>query len=89
MKKLFLSLTLASAFFAFTSCSSDDDSSSSSECKVCDLELLGQATTTEYCNNGDGTVTVITMGTEQSVDLEGMSFSDFIAGIETLGATCN
>lgn len=89
MKKLLLSVSLLAAFFAFTSCSSDDDSSSANDCLVCDLELFGQATSTEYCDNGDGTVTVISMDQEETVDLEGNSFSDFISGIEALGATCN
>ncbi|GGE11790.1 hypothetical protein [Psychroflexus salis] len=89
MRNSILSVSLLAMFFVFTSCSSDDDSSSSNnnDCLVCELELFGQSTSTEYCDNGDGTVTVNGEGTE---DLEGVSFSDFISAQEEfLGATCN
>ncbi len=87
MKKLFLPLTLAAAFFAFTACSSDDDSSSTGDCVVCQLDLFGQMVSTEYCDNGDGTITI---DGEETEDLDGISFSDFISTQESfLGADCN
>jgi len=88
MKNL-LTIALFATALVFTACSSDDDSTSSSnECKTCEIDLLGTLTSTEYCDNGDGTMTVTIDGQEQTVDLEGATFDDFIAAVELI-ATCN
>ena len=88
MKKSVLFLALA-ATVAFTSCSSDDDGDSNSSCNTCTIELEGISSTTEYCDNGDGTMTATTDGVEQNVPLNGISFASFISIIEASGGTCN
>ncbi|NRR91424.1 hypothetical protein HSX10_07595 [Winogradskyella undariae] len=92
MKKIILSFAVIAAI-GFTSCSSDDDSSdggSDSACQTCDLEIFGFATSTEYCDNGDGTYTYTTEGQSVTEDLpEGTSFDDIISAYEAAGATCN
>ena len=85
MKKLTL-LALTIGLFAFTSCSDDDDGGSSSSCKTCTIEIMGIENVSEYCDNGDGTMTVTSEGQETTIELEeGMSFDDYIAGQEQLG----
>lgn len=73
----------------FTACSSDDDSSDGPVCETCELDVLGIELTTEYCDNGDGTVTVIFEGVEETQDLGGVTFDEFISAIEQAGGTCN
>ncbi len=89
MKKLMLALAVVSAI-SITACSSDDDNNSESanDCKTCNLEFLGESVTSEYCDNGDGTMTVTTSGTSETVDLDGATFAQFIQGVELL-STCN
>lgn len=90
MKKIILSFAVI-ATLGFTSCSSDDDNSddgSISECLTCDLDILGTVISSEYCDNGDGTMTVTTDGQEQTVDLEGESFDSVISALEQAGAAC-
>ena len=88
MKNL-LTIALFATALVFTACSSDDDSTSSSnECKTCEIDLLGTLTSTEYCDNGDGTMTVTIDGQEQTQDLDGVSFNEFISVLELI-ATCN
>ena len=90
MKRFMLSMAVIAAL-AFTGCSSDDDSDSGggNDCTTCELDVLGTVISSEYCDNGDGTMTVTTEGQEQTVDLEGQSFADVISGLELAGATCN
>lgn len=85
MKKIIASALLIGVL-AFNSCSSSDDSKeeSSSDCRTCEVFTLTQ----EYCDNGDGTVTITTNGQEETEDLDGATFAQFILGIELLG-TCN
>ena len=85
MKKLILNALLIGVF-AFNSCSSDDDSNddSSSDCRICEVFTLTQ----EYCDNGDGTITITTNGQEETEDLDDATFAQFISGIELFG-TCN
>ncbi|GGE28092.1 hypothetical protein [Psychroflexus planctonicus] len=88
MKKLSLLLTLTLGLF-IASCSSDDDSGSkNNNCVTCEIELFGTVNTTDYCDNGDGTVTVTAEGEEEVVDLEGATFHQFISAFEQLGS-CN
>ncbi len=85
MKKVLFSALVLGLLFT-TSCKSDDDNGDTAPtCETC--EILGISS--EYCDNGDGTMTVTTAGQEQSVDLNGSSFADFVAALEASGATCN
>ncbi|WP_111539824.1 hypothetical protein [Mesonia algae] len=85
MKKIML-MAFAAGLFAFTSCSSDDDGGSSSDCHTCTISLGALDNVTEYCDNGDGTVTATDEdGNETTLDLEGNSYSDFISAQEQLG----
>ncbi|WP_106143814.1 hypothetical protein [Flagellimonas meridianipacifica] len=86
MKKIIFAFALL-ASIGFTGCSSDDDSSSSN-CTTCSITLLDITTSTEYCDNGDGTVTATTEGESETVDLEGISFDAFIAQLGLI-ADCN
>jgi hypothetical protein len=92
MKKFMFVLAVISAI-NITACSSDDDGGSetqgNSDCETCNLELLGESLTTEFCDNGDGTITVTVFGESEIEDLEGVSFDEFISAYELLGATCN
>ena len=89
MKK-FMFLALMIGALGFHSCGSDDDGNQNqNECQTCDLELLGIVISSEYCDNGDGTMTVTSEGQEETVDLEGLSFDAFISALEQIGATCN
>ena len=85
MKKL-ISSALLIGVLALNSCSSSDDSKdeSSSDCKTCEVFTVTQ----EYCDNGDGTVTITTNGQGETEDLDGATFAQFITGIELFG-TCN
>jgi len=89
MKKL-ISSALLIGVLAFNSCSSSDDSKdeSSSDCRTCDLEFAGQSITSEYCDNGDGTITVTTLGESETESLEGISFAQYMELVGTL-STCN
>ncbi|SHG57378.1 hypothetical protein [Flagellimonas flava] len=86
MKKGVL-FTALIATVLFTGCSKDDDNGGGS-CRVCSIELLGVNTSTEYCDNGDGTLTATTDGQEETVDLDGVSFDTFINQLDVI-ADCN
>ncbi|MFS4415490.1 hypothetical protein [Maribacter sp. 2307ULW6-5] len=80
MKKVVLSV-LAVASLALTGCSDDDDN----RCASCEVGLLGMEITTEACDNGDGTVTLTTLGESQvlsSEQLEGATAAEFVRDIE-------
>ncbi len=87
MKKIILSLAVIAAI-SFTACSDDDGDSAQNTCQTCDLELFDIVISSQYCDNGDGTMTVTTEGQEEVVSLEGQSFSAFITDFELIG-TCN
>ena len=92
MKKFMLMLAVVSAI-SITACSSDDDGGAgtqgNSDYETCNLELLGESLTSEFCDNGDGTITVTSSGVTQIEDLDGVTFEQFISGFELLGGTCN
>lgn len=55
-------------------------------CQTC----TGGTFATEYCDNGDGTMAVTISGfPATSVSLGGITFSEYIAGLESSGLTCN
>lgn len=66
MKRIFSISILAVAFsMALTSCSKDDDSNdSNNDCLTCTVSLGGTSSSTEICDNGDGSVTIISLGQE-------------------------
>ena len=75
MKKMMLSLALASAF-AFVGCSNDDDENGQT-CRTCEVLTIS----TELCDNGDGTVTLTALGETETLseeDLEGLTPEEYI-----------
>ncbi|MEZ4779649.1 MAG: hypothetical protein R2786_09740 [Flavobacteriaceae bacterium] len=71
------------------SCKKKDDDGGGQACQTCTFDILGEDFTSEYCDNGDGTVTVTTEGQSQTTSMEGLTFTEFIAAFEQAGATCN
>lgn len=56
-------------------------------CQTC---TGGTFPSTEYCDNGDGTMTVNISGfPATNLDLAGITFSDYIASLESSGLTCD
>ena len=88
MKRIKIAI-LAIGVLGFAACSSDDNDEVVENCETCSLTILDEEVISEYCDNGDGTVTITTAGVEQTEDLEGATFDQFIAAFELLGATCN
>lgn len=94
MKKLMF-MALATGLFAFTSCSSDDDGDGgevATGCQTCTTSVEDTTSVTEFCDNGDGTVTATVVGTGSAtiISLDGTSFSVFISTMEQVtGAECN
>lgn len=86
MKKLlFIALVLA---LVVSSCKKDDDGDDRT-CNTCQLEILGTATITEICDNGDGTISVTQDGQTQTTDLNGVTYAQYIAAFEQAGGSCN
>lgn len=89
MKKIILSVAMLTSL-AFVACSDNDDNQK--KCISC--EYSGAGTTkpikTEYCNNGDGTMTITVEGiqTVTSDIPEGSTFEDVIEAAKTQGTTC-
>ncbi len=78
MKKLVFSV-MAVASLVVTGCSDDDDNERT--CASC--ELLGVAI--EACDNGDGTVTVSSLGESQTISgeqLEGQTAAEYVEALE-------
>jgi hypothetical protein len=88
MKKVLFSALILGLVFT-TSCNKDDDGGSKKDCKTCDLTAQGTTVTSKFCDNEDGTIEVTTGGQTQTQDLNGVTFEQFIAAYEQLGATCN
>lgn len=89
-KRMVIAL-FAIGMFGFVACSDDDDDDdqSGSDCEVCEITILTETVTSEFCDNGDGTITIIVDGVEETENLEGATFDQFIAAYEALGATCD
>ncbi|MGB5386856.1 MAG: hypothetical protein WBN20_08740 [Eudoraea sp.] len=88
MKRIKIAI-LAIGVLGFTACGNDDNDEIIDSCETCSLMIMDQEVVSEYCDNGDGTVTITTAGVEQTEDLEGVTFDQFIAAFELLGASCN
>lgn len=79
MKKLVFSV-MAVASLVFVGCSNDDDENERT-CASCNL--LGVAV--EACDNGDGTVTVTSLGESETIsgeELEGQTAAEYVAALE-------
>jgi uncharacterized lipoprotein NlpE involved in copper resistance len=77
MKKLVFSL-MAVASLALVGCSDDDDENKCASC-----ELLGVSV--EACDNGNGTVTVSSMGESQVLpveELDGQTAAEYVEALE-------
>ncbi|MGB5359256.1 MAG: hypothetical protein WBN27_04860 [Eudoraea sp.] len=88
MKRIKIAI-LAIGVLGFTACGNDDNDEIIDNCETCSLMIMDQEVTSEYCDNGDGTVTITTAGVEQTEDLGDATFDQFIAAFELLGASCN
>ncbi len=88
MKRIKIAI-LAIGVLGFAACGSDDNDEFVENCETCSLTIATQQVVSEYCDNGDGTVTINTAGVETTENLEGVTFDQFIAAFELLGATCN
>lgn len=91
MKKIFSIAALALACtVSLTSCNKDDDSSDSNnnnDCITCTISQLGITSSTEFCDNGDGSITVTVNG--QSTVVENTTISQASQALVTAGASCN
>jgi len=88
MKRIKIAI-LAIGVLGFTACGNDDNDEIIDSCETCSLMIMDQEVVSEYCDNGDGTVTITTAGVEQTEDLGDATFDQFIAAFELLGASCN
>ena len=87
-----MNVLLAIGVLVFLACGNDDDDDNEAQqdCRICSFGLIvGEEVTAEYCDNGDGTITITANGEETTETLDGASFSEFINAFELLGATCN
>ena len=76
---------LSIGMISFMACSSDDDDlTKNANCYDCAANIAIPVPI-EYCDNGDGTVDVTTLGIKVTEDLpSGVSFEEFIAGVKVL-----
>ena len=89
--KISMNVLMAIVVLVFLSCSKDDDNNVQQECQICSIEFdeeLGEGATIEFCDNGDGTVTITVDGEEETESLDGASFNEFILALELFGADC-
>ncbi|MGB5228683.1 MAG: hypothetical protein WBN55_10500 [Eudoraea sp.] len=88
MKRIKIAI-LAIGVLGFTACGNDNNDEIIDSCETCSLMIMDQEVVSEYCDNGDGTITITTAGVEQTEDLGDATFDQFIAAFELLGASCN
>ena len=82
-------LLLSIGMISFMACSSDDDNLKNANCYDCAASLTPLLPPIAYCDNADGTVDVTTLGgISETVDLQGVSFEDFMTGIKMV-TSCN
>jgi len=76
---------LSIGMISFIACSSnDDDLTKNANCYDCAANLLTIPFPVDYCDNSDGTVDVTTLGMTETVDLQGVSFEDFMTTIKAV-----
>lgn len=86
MKKLLFSAAIMGLLFT-ASCNKDDDGGGKN-CETCKISMSGSTISTEYCDNGNGTMQMTVNGQTETVDLEGMSFDEYIKALRASGM-CN
>ncbi len=74
---------LSIAMISFIACSSNDDDLKNANCYDCAANLLIPLPV-EYCDNGDGTADVTTLGITETVDLQGEAFEDFMTAVKAV-----
>ena len=81
---------LSIGMISFMACSSDDDElTKNANCYDCAASLTPLLPPIAYCDNADGTVDVTTLGgISETVDLQGVSFEDFMTTIKAV-TTCS
>jgi len=80
LKIVFLSLSMISLM----ACSSnDDDLTKTANCYDCAANLVIPLPV-QYCDNADGTVEVTTLGKTETIDLQGVSYEDFMITIKAV-----
>ncbi len=75
---------LSIAMISFIACSSDDDELKNANCYDCAANIVALVPAIDYCDNADGTVDVTSLGITKTVDLQGVSFEEFMAGVKVL-----
>jgi hypothetical protein len=74
---------LSIAMISLIACSSDDDELKNANCYDCAANLLIPLPVA-YCDNGDGTADVTTLGITETVDLQGEAFEDFMTAVKAV-----
>ena len=74
---------LSIAMISFIACSSNDDDLKNANCYDCAANLLIPLPV-EYCDNGEGTADVTTLGITETVDLQGEAFEDFMTAVKAV-----
>ena len=74
---------LSIAMISFIACSSNDDDLKNANCYDCAANLLIPLPVA-YCDNGDGTADVTTLGITETVDLQGEAFEDFMTAVKAV-----
>ena len=76
---------LSIGMISLIACSSDDDDlTKNANCYDCAANIVALVPAIDYCDNADGTVDVTSLGITKTVDLQGVSFEEFIAGVKLL-----
>ena len=77
-------LLLSIGMISFMACSTDDDDNlKNANCYDCAANLVVPLPVA-YCDNGDGTADVTTLGISETVDLQGVSFEDFMTTVKAV-----
>ena len=75
---------LSIGIISLMACSSnDDDLTKNANCYDCAANLVVPLPV-EYCDNGDGTADWTTLGITETVDLQGVSFEDFMTTVKAI-----
>ena len=82
MKKIKIVL-LSIGMISFIACSPDGDILKNANCYDCKANITVPLPVV-YCNNADGTIDVTSLGITETVDLQGVSFEEFMAGVKAL-----
>ncbi|MDX5585432.1 MAG: hypothetical protein QNK20_11015 [Aureibaculum sp.] len=75
---------LCIAMISFIACSSDDDELKNANCYDCAANIVALVPAIDYCDNADGTVDVTSLGITKTVDLQGVSFEEFMTAVKAV-----